>query len=89
MDWRWPPQGLLVPIILAADVAYDRELFGPLASLMQRVLAPGGLCLMANGDRVQVPFLLDALADAGLCCTPSVCAEVGVKLYRIAQRSHA
>jgi predicted nicotinamide N-methyase len=89
MDWRWPPAELQVPVILAADVAYDRDLFVPLASLMRRLLAPGGLCLMANGDRVQVPFLLDALADAGLRCTPSVCAEVGVKLYRIARGSHA
>jgi predicted nicotinamide N-methyase len=89
MDWRWPPAGLQVPLILAADVAYDRDLFVPLASLIQRLLAPGGFCLMANGDRVQVPFLLDALADLGLCCVPSVCAEAGVKLYRIARGTHS
>lgn len=66
MDWRWPPADLQVPLLLAADVAYDREMFAPLAALMRRVLAPGGLCLMANGDRVQVPALGEALRVQGL-----------------------
>jgi len=66
MDWRWPPADLQVPVLLAADVAYDREMFAPLAALVRRVLAPGGMCLMANGDRVQVPALDEALLAQGL-----------------------
>jgi predicted nicotinamide N-methyase len=66
MDWRWPPSGLQVPLVLAADVAYDRELFAPLAALLRGLLAPDGLCLMANGDRVQVPALGEALLERGL-----------------------
>jgi predicted nicotinamide N-methyase len=66
MDWRWPPPDLQASMLLAADVAYDRDMFAPLAALVRRVLAPGGLCLMANGDRVQVPALDEALLAQGL-----------------------
>lgn len=90
MDWRWPPSDLQVPVILAADVAYDVQLFAPLAALIHRVLAPGGVCLMANGDRVQVPALGDALAAHGFQWTlerTTVSDKGGtVRLYRI---SHA
>jgi len=66
MDWRWPPADLQVPLLLAADVAYDQEMFAALAALMWQLLVPGGLCLMANGDRVQVPALGEALRVRGL-----------------------
>lgn len=87
MDWRWPPGDLQVPVILAADVAYDVQMFKPLASLIRRVLAPGGVCLMANGNRVQVPLLADALTVESLYWTlerssPSAAGGT-VGLYRI------
>jgi len=66
LDWRWPPEGLRVPILLAADVAYDVQLFPPLASLIRRVLAPGGTCLLADGDRAQAEALREALRREAL-----------------------
>jgi predicted nicotinamide N-methyase len=83
MDWRWPPADVQVPVLLAADVAYDRGLFESLAVLVRRLLAPGGLCLMANGDRVQVPALGKALTEQGLAVAETRDDSGRMSLYRI------
>ncbi|MBY0526476.1 MAG: methyltransferase domain-containing protein [Gemmataceae bacterium] len=66
MDWRCPPADFQVPIVLAADVAYERTLHVPLATLIRKVLAPGGVCLLADKDRAQAPHFREALVGAGL-----------------------
>lgn len=82
MDWRWPPDNLQVPVLLAADVAYDVQMFAPLAALVGKLLAPGGVCLMANGDRVQVPALGATLTAHGLVWEAAVAGRVTLQRIR-------
>ncbi len=42
MDWRYPPEGLQVPVILASDLIYEERNVAPLVALVKKVLAPGG-----------------------------------------------
>lgn len=51
LDWRCPPKGLQVPLLLAADVIYEARNISPLIRLMSAVLAPGGECWLSDPDR--------------------------------------
>lgn len=66
LDWRRPPAGRRFPLLLGADLLYDVALVAPLAALIRQMLEPGGLCLLANGDRVAVQALEPALRAEGL-----------------------
>jgi predicted nicotinamide N-methyase len=69
MDWRYPPHNLRVPVVLASDLVYAMVNIDPLVKLIARVLAPGGLCLLTDQDRVPSHFLREALRDVGLTYT--------------------
>jgi predicted nicotinamide N-methyase len=91
LDWRRPPAGLQVPIVLGSDLIYEQRSAEPLAALIQRVLAPDGYALIAGQDRPAVPALLDAMTAVGLRYTGTL-VRAGVPgqgrykgtLYRIA-----
>ncbi|ESA39017.1 methyltransferase type 12 [Leptolyngbya sp. Heron Island J] len=51
LDWRCPPEGLQVPLMLAADVIYEARNINPLIRLMSTVLASGGECWLSDPDR--------------------------------------
>ncbi len=51
LDWRFPPVGLQVPLILAADVIYEVRNIQPLIRLMASVLAVKGECWLSDPDR--------------------------------------
>ncbi|MSQ94932.1 MAG: methyltransferase domain-containing protein [Gemmataceae bacterium] len=52
LDWRYPPDDLRVPVILAADLVYEMRILAPLLAFIKKVLLPGGLCLLTDVDRV-------------------------------------
>jgi predicted nicotinamide N-methyase len=52
LDWRYPPDDLRVPVILAADLVYEMRILAPLVAFIKKVLLPGGLCLLTDVDRV-------------------------------------
>ncbi len=54
------------PLILAAEILYDRSLFAHLAQSLRRLLAPGGLALLTDGGRIDTRDFYTALAGAGL-----------------------
>jgi hypothetical protein len=91
LDWRRPPHGRRFPLLLGADLLYDVALVAPLAALVRQMLEPGGVALLANGDRVAVQALGPALGSQGLAFTREERALVveGVEyrgsLYRIGQ----
>jgi predicted nicotinamide N-methyase len=66
LDWRYPPESLRLPVLLASDLVYEMRNVEPLVTLIGRLLAPGGLCLITDQDRVPSHFLREALRDAGL-----------------------
>jgi predicted nicotinamide N-methyase len=66
LDWRHPPADLRVPVMLASDVLYELRHINPLVALIQRVLLPGGVCLLTDQDRLPAYNLTDALIGEGM-----------------------
>jgi predicted nicotinamide N-methyase len=72
MDWRYPPEGLRFPLILASDLIYEMRNVAPLVALIKRLLEPGGVCLLTDQDRVPSHVLRETLAAEGLPFTTQV-----------------
>jgi predicted nicotinamide N-methyase len=94
LDWRDPPAGLSVPVVLASDLIYEGRNVEPLVQLIKRVLLPGGICLLTDQDRVPANVLRQALEGARLTFTTQVvrAGEPGGRrlkgtLYRIRRAS--
>jgi predicted nicotinamide N-methyase len=66
MDWRFPPDGLRVPLLLASDLIYEMRNVGPLVQLVKKVLEPGGVCLLTDQDRVPAHHFRATLEAEGL-----------------------
>ncbi|MFO0842866.1 MAG: methyltransferase [Gemmataceae bacterium] len=91
LDWRYPPAGVTYPLILAADLIYEVRNVAPVVALIQRLLAPGGVCLLTDQDRIPAHVFREALAKEGLPYTTEMlrAGEPGGRrlkgtLYRIA-----
>ncbi len=69
MDWRKPAEGLQVPVILASDPIYEMDMAAPLADLIARALAPHGLCLLTDQNRLQGQVLRQELQRRGFAVT--------------------
>jgi predicted nicotinamide N-methyase len=67
LDWRALPDAHY-PVILAADVLYERRLVPLVANLIDRMLAPGGVALVASPYRVAAETFDDHLRPLGLNC---------------------
>ena len=65
LDWRCPPEGLQVPLMLAADVIYEARNISPLIRLMSKVLISGGECWLSDPDRPHRQDFQVALTDQG------------------------
>lgn len=65
LDWRYPPKGLTVPLILAADVIYETRNIAPLLQLMKVLLSSDGECWLSDPDRPQQKDFQTALSDEG------------------------
>src|SRR5207244_2358150 len=94
MDWRFPPADLRVPVVLGSDLIYELRNVEPLAQLIKQVLLPGGVCLLADQDRIPAHALPEALERQGLEFHSQVvrAGEPGGRrvkgtLYRIHHRS--
>jgi predicted nicotinamide N-methyase len=72
VDWRHPPADLRVPVVLASDLVYELRNVPPLVKFLKQVLAPGGVCLMTDQDRVPSHALRETLATDGLTYTTQV-----------------
>jgi 2-polyprenyl-3-methyl-5-hydroxy-6-metoxy-1,4-benzoquinol methylase len=84
LDWRAPPEGLQFPVILAADLVYELRNVEPLVGLIKKMLAPGGLCLLTDQDRVPAHALRQTLGDSGLSFTTHIAraGEPGSRRYK-------
>jgi predicted nicotinamide N-methyase len=61
LDWRQPPDPLQVPVILASDLIYEIRNVAPLVAFVKKVLAPGGVCLLTDQDRIPSLTLRETL----------------------------
>jgi predicted nicotinamide N-methyase len=67
LDWRNLPDERF-PIILGSDVIYEARLVPLVANLLSKLLAPGGLGLIATPFRLSAEGFPAALASVGLTC---------------------
>lgn len=61
MDWRQLAFGARFPVVLAADVAYERRFFEPLTDALAALLAKGGEAYVAEPGREVGSAFLDEL----------------------------
>jgi predicted nicotinamide N-methyase len=71
LDWRDLPDERH-SIILGADLIYEARLVPLVAGLLGRMLAPGGIGLLASPYRVAAKGFPFALAEVGLACRSEV-----------------
>ncbi|MBN2139465.1 MAG: methyltransferase domain-containing protein [Desulfovibrionaceae bacterium] len=91
MDWREPgfrPGSF--PLILCADLFYERRFFGPLLGLFKTALAPGGVVLAAEprrglGEQASQAFAAQGLDVERLSEQKAFCGGQGatVTLWRL------
>lgn len=67
LDWRDPP-GDHFPVILGADVLYERRLVPLVADLLAAMLAPGGLALISDPCRAAAEGFPARVESVGLHC---------------------
>lgn len=65
LDWREPPAERF-PVILGADVLYERRLVPLVCDVIRAMLEPGGVALVAGPYRVATEDLDACLASRGL-----------------------
>lgn len=91
LDWRHPPDGPVYDLVVAADVLYEPRNVAILATLLQRVTAPGGTVLIADPGRVYAGDFFRTMRaeqwhvdEAGVRMEPSaVGAESRVRIHRL------
>lgn len=72
LDWRQPPAGWQVPVILASDLVYELRNVPPLVAFIKQVLVPDGVCLLTDQDRIPSHALRQALDDERLPYTTRI-----------------
>lgn len=94
IDWRHPPEGLQMPVVIAADLIYEMRNVAPIVAFIKKVLHPEGLCLLTDQDRVPSKVLPETIRGEGLHFTSKIVragAPNGDRLkgtlYRITHRA--
>ena len=65
LDFRCPPDGEQYPVVIGSDLMYEERLVEPLVESLAAVLAPGGVCLIADPDRLAARVFQWKLEEAG------------------------
>ncbi|HVL11256.1 MAG TPA: hypothetical protein VM529_24060, partial [Gemmata sp.] len=65
LDFRCPPDDVKYPVVIGSDLMYEERLVNPLVGLLAAVLAPGGVCLIADPDRHAARVFKWKLQEAG------------------------
>lgn len=69
IDFRCPPDDVKYPVVIGSDLMYEERLVEPLVHLLRSVLAPGGVCLIADPDRLAARVFRWKLEEAGYTVT--------------------
>jgi predicted nicotinamide N-methyase len=71
LDLRAPPVGVAFPVVIGSDLLYEQRMVEPLAHFLKAVLAPGGVALVTDPDRISARSFRWAAGQAGLRAEPS------------------
>ncbi|MCU0953481.1 MAG: protein N-lysine methyltransferase family protein [Hyphomicrobium sp.] len=77
-DWRNWHCDETFNLVIAADILYEPDLYGDIASLLEMVVRPGGAVLMTDPARIHAPRFLAALERAGWAITAERRMVVGL-----------
>jgi len=69
LDFRCPPDDVKYSAVIGSDLMYEERLVDPLVELLDAVLAPGGVCLIADPDRLPARPFRWKLLQAGYSAT--------------------
>jgi predicted nicotinamide N-methyase len=72
LDFRDPPNDRKYPVVIGSDLMYEERLVMPLVGLLDATLAPGGVCLITDPDRLPAKNFRWQLAEAGYDVTPQL-----------------
>ena len=72
LDWRNPPADLRMPILLGSDLIYELRNVEPLVRFVKQVLAPGGVCLLSDQDRIPAGAFKEEMERQGLTYTTRI-----------------
>jgi predicted nicotinamide N-methyase len=65
LDFRAPPRNRRFSVVIGSDLMYEPRLVDPLVALLEAVLAPGGVCWIADPDRLPARVFRWKLEEAG------------------------
>lgn len=65
LDWRDPPSDIAAPLVIGADVLYERRFIDPFLTTLRRVLTNGGTALVAEPDRQIAAGAVAQLVQSG------------------------
>jgi predicted nicotinamide N-methyase len=65
IDIRCPPDNRKYPVVIGSDLMYEERLVNPLVGLLKAVLAPDGVCLIADPDRTAARVFKWKMQEAG------------------------
>ncbi len=71
IDVRCPPPGLTTGILLGSDLLYEPRMVEPVVAFLDAVLAPDGVALIADPDRISARPFMCQCQDAGLAVRPA------------------
>jgi|SRR5580765_139499 len=83
LDWRFPPPDLKTTVLLASDLVYELQSVEPVVQCIKTLLAPGGLCLLTQMERLPSPALRRALEASGLAVEARTKREIGPEGKRV------
>lgn len=69
LDFRCPPDDVKYPVVIGSDLMYEERMVDPLVRLLEAVLAPGGVCMIADPDRHSARYFRWKLQEVGYDAT--------------------
>lgn len=70
LDFLCPPDDVKYPVVIGSDLMYEERMVDALVAVLTAVLAPGGVCLIADPDRTAARIFKWKLQAAGYDVTP-------------------
>lgn len=85
LDWRSPPSETY-DVIIGSDVVYEERNIEPLVALFKKVLAPGGVAMLADQNRPHADLLTSTLRREGFVSLTKDCIAMPEQGYDVAGR---
>ena len=72
LDIRCPPDDRTYPVVIGSDLMYEERLVNPLVGLLHAILRTGGVCLIADPDRLAARVFRWKLEEAGFSVATAI-----------------